>query len=245
MSPDRDAFIPHEVEWTRQAAQRFWDYEGSDERRWAKYFSRQVGDGLLEFASKRVGISGEVLDFGCGPGFLVEKMLAKGYSVTALDFSEGSLEALRQRLGQPPGLRAVVHATSVPTPLEDASFDRVFLIETVEHLMPADLSATLADVARVLKPGSMLVTTTPNDEDLESHKLICPDCGATFHPRQHVSSWTADRLSALLEGAGLEVVTSEALLLRPSSPLNPLRDFVWGRSGRKPPHLVAIARRRP
>ncbi len=243
MTTDEPRELPREIEWTRDAAQRFWDYQGSDRRRWVNYFSKEVGDGLLDLVSRRGGLDGEVLDYGCGPGFLVERMLARGMDVTALDFSPDSLDALRERIGEHPGLHEVVHATSLPVPLADASFDRVFLVETVEHLMPDALRATLLDARRVLKPGGMLVATTPNEEDLESHKVMCPECGVVFHQRQHVSSWTAGTLGDLMEGIGMEVVAAEAVLLRPRSMLNALRDLVYGRTRSKKPHLVVVARK--
>jgi SAM-dependent methyltransferase len=243
MTTHSEGNAPHEIVWTRDRAQRFWDFQGADRRRWSNYFSWQVGDGLLDFVSSRVDLRGEILDYGCGPGFLVERMLADGLSVTALDFSADSLEALRERVGGSPGLREVVHATGLPLPLSDARFDVVFLVETVEHLMPEDLAATLLETHRVLKPGGLLVATTPNDEVLDAHKVACPECGAVFHQRQHLSSWTTSSLGEAIQGGGLQVIVADAVFLRRRSFLNPIRDLAIGLRGRKPPHIVAVGRK--
>jgi 2-polyprenyl-3-methyl-5-hydroxy-6-metoxy-1,4-benzoquinol methylase len=194
--------------------------------------------------SHRRALRGEVLDFGCGPGFLTEKLLRRGLCCTALDFSADSVAMVAERLASFDNLARTIHATGLPTDLASRSFDTIFLVETIEHLLPADRDATLTELARLARPGGWLVVTTPHDEDLDSHKVICPECGAVFHQRQHVTSWTAASLSTLLAEFGFDEHAATPLTLRPRSLLNPLRTLVSRARGDKPKHLVCLAKRR-
>jgi len=56
----------------------------------------------------------------------------------------------------------------------------VLLIEVVEHLKSDILDATLREIHRIMRPGGVLLITTPNNEDLSRSMKFCPDCGAIF-----------------------------------------------------------------
>ena len=74
-------FQPHRVLWTHEKAARFWSSSADLELHAEVYFSRMVGESLIRFVRRRgVQLSGRVLDFGCGPGFLLEKLLQAGVS---------------------------------------------------------------------------------------------------------------------------------------------------------------------
>ena len=64
----------------------------------------------------------------------------------------------------------------------------------------------------MLKPGGRLVVTTPNEEDLEQSKVVCPECLARFHKMQHVRSWSARTLTERLEGYGFKGKATATLL---------------------------------
>lgn len=236
-------FHAHALEWDREASARFWDHQGSDRRRQVHYFSRQVGDALLDYVARRVPPDGRVLDLGCGPGFLLEKMLDRGFDCVGSDFSDGSLDMLRERLDGRIRPEDIVHAAGYPLPFADGAFRTVFLVETVEHLLPADLDATMREVARLLSSGGHVVLTTPYAEELEARQVMCPECGAVFHSRQHVSSWNTDSISALLARAGFRVASADATTLRAPSALNPARALMARIRHTPPRHLVAIGTR--
>jgi 2-polyprenyl-3-methyl-5-hydroxy-6-metoxy-1,4-benzoquinol methylase len=97
----------------------------------------------------------QVLDAGCGSGAYAEFMTALGFSVTATDIAFQPLVAARTT--QP----AVQFAKSAVEhlPYRSSSFDALWTTEVVEHLL--DTEAAFREFGRVLKPGGLLILTTP------------------------------------------------------------------------------------
>ena len=103
---------------------------------------------------------GDYLDVGAGNGELIDR-LTRVFHVAprACDY-RGDLLAFE-------GLAAdVANLNSEPLPYPDSSFDLVTCTEVIEHL--EDYRAALREMARVLRPGGVLVVTTPNVLNLRS-----------------------------------------------------------------------------
>jgi len=238
-------FEHHEVEWNREKVVRFWNYFSSQPSHEQRYASNQMGDALLDLLGPHVPLKGrEVLDFGCGPGFLVEKLVRRGAKTHAADFSESSLDATRAKVAHHPNFTGATLLGELPSPLESGRFDVVFFIETIEHLLPDDLHATLKELARVLKPNGLLVITTRNEEDLDFEKVPCPDCGGVFHRVQHLTSWSAGSLSALLDTFGFERVITRTVLFRPFKRFSRIYELLFTLAGTKKVNLVYVGRKR-
>ncbi len=238
-----EEFHRHEVVWTAERSRRFWDFISTSPAYEDLYFSRRVGDALLGFARAHgVPLGGRVLDFGCGPGYLLEKMAARGIAAEGVDFSRESVEKARQRLGAGAAGRVRL-AEAIPTTLAAGSFDAVFLVETVEHLLDDDLEPTLAELRRLTRPGGDIVVTTPNDEELGRSMVMCPECGCVAHRMQHVRSWSAESLTAALARHGFERRVCRALPWMPRLATTRLVALAFRLAGRKMPDLVYIGRR--
>jgi ubiquinone/menaquinone biosynthesis C-methylase UbiE len=99
-----------------------------------------------------------VLDYGCGPGRLaleLARRVGEGGRVHALDINAAFVERTRELAGAE-GLAGVIDARQFDgrrIPLDDASVDRVVCKNVLEYV--DDLSATLAEVRRVLRPGGL------------------------------------------------------------------------------------------
>jgi demethylmenaquinone methyltransferase/2-methoxy-6-polyprenyl-1,4-benzoquinol methylase len=94
---------------------------------------------------------GSVLDVATGTGLVAERLLAQGHRVTGLDQSPDMLAVARSRFGERVEL---VEATATAIPFADASFDHLtftYLLRYVE-----DPAATLAELARVVRPGGVI-----------------------------------------------------------------------------------------
>jgi SAM-dependent methyltransferase len=104
-----------------------------------------------------------VLNAGCGAGSLTFKLVDAGFRVTSTDASERFCswvaQGLRRRGAE--AANPVVHAAfgAGDLPLEPASFDAVICAEVLEHL--DDDAGALAQMARVLRPGGLVVVSVP------------------------------------------------------------------------------------
>jgi SAM-dependent methyltransferase len=237
-------FRPHPIEWTREKAVRFWTYMSSRDVE-PNYFSRAVGDDLIQFVQKQgLRLGGRVLDYGCGAGHLLAALLRAGVACEGADFDPSSLQRTRALVGNDRKFRGVTLLERLPTPFADGSFDYVFMIETIEHLLPEELGEALDELGRIVRSGGHVIVTTPNEEKLAKNEAMCPECGSIFHLVQHVSTWSASSLAAALARAGFEPVFCAAVTLRPPSRMNWLRVLRAKVADVAPPHLVYVGRRR-
>lgn len=100
-----------------------------------------------------------VLEVGCGAGEMAERIVAElGAKVVALDESERMVALTRER-----GIEAVVGDVQ-SLPFEDGRFDCVVAAWVFYHV--ADRARAIAECARVLRPGGLLVAATVSDENL-------------------------------------------------------------------------------
>jgi SAM-dependent methyltransferase len=104
---------------------------------------------------------GDYLDVGSGNGELIDRVLREfpGVKARACDY-RGDLLAVE-------GVTVdVANLDSDPLPYSDASFDLITCTEVIEHL--EHYRAALREIARVLRPGGVLIVTTPNVLNLRS-----------------------------------------------------------------------------
>ncbi len=107
-----------------------------------------------------------VLDFGCGTGWLARCLATMGATVIATDVSSNALDLGRKFIARDP-LAAELHIDfrrfdGVRLPADDASVDRIVSFDAFHHVL--DQGATLAEMARVLRPGGILVFHEPGPE---------------------------------------------------------------------------------
>jgi 2-polyprenyl-6-hydroxyphenyl methylase/3-demethylubiquinone-9 3-methyltransferase len=101
-----------------------------------------------------------VLDIGCGGGLVSEALARLGYRVTGIDLSAESVR-VAQRHAAAQGVRVDYRVGSAyDLPAGDASVDVVVISDVLEHLH--DLPSAVAEIARVLRPGGVVVFDTIN-----------------------------------------------------------------------------------
>lgn len=200
-------------QWTPDAVGRFWDYLGSRTDLYPEYFSNIYGAGIVKFIKMATDLSGgrRVLDYGCGPGFLIEHLLREKITCRGFDFSEVSVNRVNERFASSPYWKGAISANELPLPFKDGEFDLVTCLETLEHLDDATLEATLNEISRVLAPGGMAVFTTPHDENLRAASIMCPFCNCEFHRVQHVRSFDRRTLAEQVERRGFSVLFCDTL----------------------------------
>ncbi len=99
-----------------------------------------------------------LLDAGCGGGLLAPHVSALGYRHVGVDLRASGL-ALAAERGVAP-----IAGDVAALPLADESADVVVAGEILEHV--TDLSGTVAELCRVLRPGGRVVLDTVNDTAL-------------------------------------------------------------------------------
>ena len=227
-------FRPHHVEWTEEKVARFWDYLALHNV--AEFFSEKHAPDL---ASRlvRAGQPRTAVDIGCGTGPLIEQLVERGINAMGVDSSPAVLEVARQRV---PGARFELGSVR-ELPFPDQSVDAATLIEVVEHLDDETLQAAIAEAARILRPGGVLMITTPNAEELSLASRQCPDCGAEFHVYQHVRRWTASTLGSYLDARGFSSNVQRLRFVERGPMLEQLARRAWYTLRRQGPRLLAIA----
>lgn len=104
-----------------------------------------------------------VLDVACGSGHTTLRVAGRtGCTVHGIDIHENAIhEARSAAQGSGFASRAVfqLHDASKPLPFDDRTFDALICIDAINHL--PNRPAILAEWARVLKPGGVLVFTDP------------------------------------------------------------------------------------
>ena len=99
----------------------------------------------------------DVLEVGCGPGWLLGDMIAAGYRCMAIDASPQMVATTRRTLrrhGIADAQAIVQQARAQSLPFTTASFDCV--VSTFPAPYISDV-ATLHEIARVLRPGGRLI----------------------------------------------------------------------------------------
>ncbi|MBY0397997.1 MAG: class I SAM-dependent methyltransferase, partial [Thermoleophilia bacterium] len=106
-----------------------------------------------DLAHRFLGGLGSVLEIGGGSAGLLETLGAA--EAVACDLSEAMLRA---RGGGANTRRVVAAGERLPFPA--GRFDGALCVNVLEHV--ADVDAVLAEAARVLRPGGVLLAITPN-----------------------------------------------------------------------------------
>jgi len=230
----------HDVVWTPAKIAATWDFfseslAGSD-----LYFSSHAGRWIVKRVDGELGLRGKrILDFGCGRGDLLAHLFARGVAAQGLEFSEESARVTSERFAAQTLFGGVAVG---PDTLPEGSFDVVFLVEVIEHLLDDEIGPTLDEVHRLLAPGGHVVITCPNGENLAGDSVRCPDCGAVFHRWQHVRSLDPQSIAALLESHGFRTERAVGVYWG-LTPYAYLRTWLHERGRIPRPHLLYIGAR--
>ena len=217
---------PGEAEHFGKLAQDWWDPKGSSAMlhrlnpvRLA--FLREAIDGhwggdpesLKPLAGKRA------LDVGCGAGLLAEPLARLGAEVTGVDAAAENIAVAREHAAGS-GL-AIDYRAGELARLGLGQFDLVTAMEVLEHV--ADKSAFIAELARHLAPGGLLVLSTPN-RTARSRLLmvgLAETVGAIPRGTHHWDDFaTPEELGELLGEAGLEMGPPRGIAFSPAKGLH-------------------------
>ena len=109
-----------------------------------------------------------LLDAGCGNGIHAISLARRGISVRGVDCSEFALEAA-QAVVQEQGLGDLVQVQPgdiLELPFDDGQFDYVYCWGVLMHI--PEIEKALAELARVVKPGGVLIIGESNMFSMQS-----------------------------------------------------------------------------
>jgi SAM-dependent methyltransferase len=133
------------------------------------------------------------LDIGCFNGFFVKELLRLGYNAEGIDFNKVAIAQGREKFALGP---RISDSTVEDLVAGGRQFDAITLFEVLEHL--PDPQAFLRHVARLLKPGGLIILSTPNNK-------MCWRPPLDFPPH-HLSRFTVEALQGCLLQTGIEPI---------------------------------------
>lgn len=159
-----------------------------------------------------------VLDIACGRGEIPAIVSEAGAHAVGIDYSQDSInfankiKLAQDRKGHNRGHLSLVRADACQLPFPDCSFDRITMLDIVEHLQPEQLDVMFREVKRLLRPnGYAIIHTLPNswvyDITYRFLRYIIPqlpqDPRNEFEKLVHVNEQNVPRLHYALAAAGL------------------------------------------
>ena len=124
---------------------------------------------------------GLCLDLGCGSGLYFDVLAATGRTVVGLDGSADQLRIARERSSQ------IVQGDAACLPFADCTFPAVATLWISTDV--DDFAAVLAEAARVLTPGGLLVFYGAHPCFNGPHVEWMDDGGVRAHPTYRVAGW--------------------------------------------------------
>ena len=158
-------------------------------------------DAAPERAARRSGL--RLLDIGCSSGLFLDEARAAGFEVRGAELSADTAAFAREPLRR----STCTPATGATAGIADGSFDVITLFDVIEHL--PDPLGELRAIRRLLKPGGLLLQSTPNIDGLFprlSYALAKRlDYWPHPEPPHHLYQFSDRTLAELTERAGYEV----------------------------------------
>ena len=139
-----------------EVAGRFWDPHGEFRP------LHLLNPVRAAYVAQHVKLAGaRVLDVGCGGGLLAEALARAGAQLTGIDLAPGMIEVARLHAAE--SALAIDYRVSSAEALAASdvpAFDAVTCMEMLEHV--PDPAASVATLARLVRPGGALFVSTLN-----------------------------------------------------------------------------------
>jgi 2-polyprenyl-3-methyl-5-hydroxy-6-metoxy-1,4-benzoquinol methylase len=210
----------------------------------AEYFSGENDQGYLNYADMKKALQphfqhrlqiieaqlpqrGKILEVGCAAGYFLEEARQRGWHISGMELSQDMAHNAEQLLHIP------IYTTLAA--VLDRDFDAITLWEVIEHL--PDPIGTLRQLRDRLRPGGMLMLSTPNTGHWQA--IRAKERWIGYRPPSHLQYFTRETLADSLRRAGFGSVEVNG-----TAPLPPLP--AWLRTASKPlEQALATGQARP
>jgi SAM-dependent methyltransferase len=155
-----------------------------------------------ELAARLGDRAATVLDAGCGTGGLIRRLSKSNpaWQWTGVDVSPLACQLARSRTGAD-----IREASLTGLPFEDATFDAVVTADVLYHI--EDDALALAELARVLRRGGLIVVNVP------AHRWLWSYHDVATHAKRRYSRGELGAKLAAVGIAGLSITHWNTLLL--------------------------------
>ncbi len=144
----------------------------------------------------------KILDVGCGPGQFTKYVLEKGFLVEGVDYSKSMVKIAREKV--PGGV--FQHMDMRKMDYKNSSFDGLLVAYSLIHIPSSELSKTLKEFRRIMKPKSyMLVIVQKGEPD----RIV--DEPLKRGERMFINFFTRKGLVKLISKSGFKVVYSKVV----------------------------------
>lgn len=182
----------------RLVVARGYDAITSEYLRLVRSMPREVRRKYLSVLARLVPPGRRLLELGCGAGEPMTQALVERYHVVALDISAGQLALASANV--PPA--RLLRAEMSHPPFADAVFDAVAGFYSMTHVPRRDHRRLVAEIARVLAPGGLLVLTMGASDNPDGRADDWLGAPMFF---SHFDSAANDRL---VRDAGFEIISA-------------------------------------
>jgi len=134
----------------------------------------------------------KILDVGCGTGVFLDQMTRRGLHAEGVDSNVASI-----RYAKSLGLNARCVDVREGLSALDCEYDAIHCSHLVEHMTAAELSACMAVLYRILRPGGRVVFVFPDPESIRSQLL------GFWRDPTHVRFYHPDIVESMARAAGL------------------------------------------
>ena len=166
-----------------------------------RHENRRVHETILANVPARADV---ILDLGCGSAWVAETLCPKGKEVWSLDVSTVNPVSAVKKFPYPQHFGIVADVMSLP--FKEKVFDVIIASEVVEHLESP--SGFFSAAMRVLKPGGLLIITTPYKEYIQ-HSL-CIHCNQPTPHHAHLHSFDEASIRNIAANTNAETLTIKA-----------------------------------
>jgi SAM-dependent methyltransferase len=169
----------HFAEHYRKDAEVF-DYTEEYEDAVTRFEQKRLHEMIVSHIKKEHHL---ILDIGCGNGWVAQHCLPLGKKVISADIGIINPKKAVERFPSPHHFGLVADACFLP--VKDNTVDLIIAAEIMEHI--PDPTLFVKELYRCLKPGGVLVITTPYHEKIEYS--LCIHCNKPTPRHAHLHSF--------------------------------------------------------
>ena len=152
-------------------------YDGKEKGKWniAEFFEtgeKEIKEVLEHLESSKIRVNkSRALDFGCAVGRLTQALANRFDEVYGIDIAPSMIEQAMQFNKHGNRCKYILNEVDHLRIFGDSYFDFIYSNITLQHMKPSYSKKYLAEFARILKPGGIMVFQLPSERSRSTNLL--------------------------------------------------------------------------